>query len=143
DLLDGLFVRTDTGPVLTLSGHIAAGAALSLEAASAGVEGGVFATINASLVDPNGDGKLRPREFVDQLIEDPLGLFDISGGLDFRLFAFVDVDFLAIHWSKDIVPPISLLSFRFVQPPPPVLGTEDANGVLTVSTGSRANLRHT
>ena len=143
DLADGFYIRTDDGPQITLDGDIVAGAALSIEVATAGVEGGVFAHITASLVDPDGTGKLRYQEIQHLVDPDgniadimPLCLFNIAGNLSFKLYAYVDAG--PIHYQQQIVDPITLLSFSLMCPGDPILSSEDLQGGLTLNMGPDA-----
>jgi 6-phosphogluconolactonase (cycloisomerase 2 family) len=147
DLFDGFYLRTDDGPQIVVDAGITAGAALGLgsPAYAAGVEGGVFAHITASLNDPNGDGKLRYQE-IAQLVAppggpiNPLNIFDISGSLTARLYAYLDIGI--INYQYDLVPPITLLTFTNAHPnTAPVLGSIDDTGTLTLNTGPLAARR--
>ena len=152
DLLDGFYIDTNpaNGPQISITGGIAAGVALSLEAATAGVEGGIFATINAALLDVSPDHKLRFGD-IYQLIHqadgsiNPLGIFDISGQLAFRLYAYVSLEFPPITFSQDIIPPVTLLSFDYVANGTPVLATQTTNSIgqtiLTLNMGPNAGNR--
>src|SRR5262249_27668518 len=73
---------------IVLTAGIAASAALDVWIASAGVTGGIYATINFHLHNDSEDPKLRLLDIYSQLITDPLGIFDVSGDLTARLFAF-------------------------------------------------------
>jgi 6-phosphogluconolactonase (cycloisomerase 2 family) len=141
DVLDGFFIRTDDGPQVVLQASITAGAALAAgPGISGGVEGGIFATVNGSLVDLDGDNKLRLKEIEKAVMTDPLCLFDISGDLKFKLYAYADAP--GFHYQKNIVPPITLLSFNEMCSPAPALASEDATtGTLTLNTGSNAGAR--
>lgn len=114
DLIDGFYFSTvdfDTGerkPALTLRGEIAAGAALSLGVATAGVEGGIAATIFFDWNDPNKDTKVRLKEMLGNIEAnwDNLGplavmsVFDITGVIEWFFKAFVDVNLLFFKFSK-------------------------------------------
>jgi 6-phosphogluconolactonase (cycloisomerase 2 family) len=143
DFLDGFYIRSDDGPQITIDAGIGAGAAVGFGPISAGVEGGIFAHITAALYDPNGDGKLRFSE-IQQLVDppggpiDPLNLFDISGQLTFRLFAYINA--LFINAQYDIVPPITLLNFD-LNHSKPILGSVDSHGTLNLNSGPLASKR--
>jgi 6-phosphogluconolactonase (cycloisomerase 2 family) len=138
-LLDGLYLRADGTPNITLSGSITAGAALDLSVAKGGVEGGVFATVDATLYDPNGDGKVRAGEIVDIVRVNPLYLFDIDGSLQFRLYAYVNAP--GFDFQKQIIDPITLLSFSLSPPRDPQLATLKADGTLLLNIGPDAGRR--
>ena len=74
DVRDGVDVTE-----LQLRGTIAAGAAISLGVASAGVEGGITLTIDFNLNDPNMDGIVRLNELIGNALFDPRCIFDIHG----------------------------------------------------------------
>src|SRR2546430_81030 len=58
----------------------------------AGVEGGVFASVDFTLHDPNHDGKVRFGEIADSIKNFGLtGIFDTSGDLHAGLAAFIEV----------------------------------------------------
>jgi Ca2+-binding RTX toxin-like protein len=114
DLIDGFYFSTvdfDTGerkPALTLRGEIAAGAALSMGVATAGVEGGIAATIYFDWNDPNQDTKVRLKEMVGNIEANfpslgPLAVmsvFDITGVIEWFFKAFVEVNLLFFKFSK-------------------------------------------
>jgi hypothetical protein len=87
DLLDGFFLTDlDASGVdkaeAFLTAQIAVGAAISLGFASAGVEGGIQATIDFNFADLDNDGKIRILE-LGALLEansfNPLAVFDVAG----------------------------------------------------------------
>jgi len=88
-ILDGFYVAdpsNDDGeiPEVTINGEIRAGGEVGIgiggfDLASAGITGGIEASLWADLVDPNKDGKVRGSELWSTLTTDPLGLFDIGG----------------------------------------------------------------
>ena len=73
----------------------------------------------------------------------PQCLFDIKGELDFRLYAFLDIDllFFSIHKEFNIVPDIELASFNASCPDNPVLATPTGNGALRLNMGPYAGAR--
>jgi hypothetical protein len=104
-IFDGFFV-SDTAqpdgsggndvPEVTLSASIQAFAALNAIVLGFGVGGGISANVEANLRDPdvdathpNGDGKVRIDEIIQDFREGPLCLFDIKGALTAGLSAFV------------------------------------------------------
>src|SRR5262249_36617532 len=99
DLLDGFYIVADGTPNITINAGLSAGVALDLGIIDGGVAGGIFATINISLHDPDHDGKLRFKELEQEILTMPQCLFDLSGRLFFRLYAFLDVNlfFFSIH----------------------------------------------
>src|SRR5205814_7195266 len=107
DIFDGFFISdTDQAdgsgsndiPELSLHADINAYAALNIVVASAGVGGGIDANVTFNLHDPdtdamhpNGDGKVRIKEIIDDFQMGPLCLFDVAGKLTAGLNAFVKV----------------------------------------------------
>jgi hypothetical protein len=141
DLFDGFYVVAGT-PNVILNAGITAGAAVSIAVASAGVQGGIYANIDMSLVDVAGNGKDRLNDILKLLEASPLDLFDVSGSVYAQLSAYIDVDLLVYSYDKtfDITPPITLVSFNYVPPNPTVLA-EQSGGTLSINTGSTSNLR--
>lgn len=135
-----------------ISGGFSAAAELNLGIARGGVAGGVFVDILFDLFDPDHDGKVRIEELVGNIINEvnfgspvlsPLAIFDISGEITARLFAFVEVDlfFFSIDFEEDIVDPITILEFGTDFFRPPSLATELANGDLQINIGNFSELR--
>ncbi|NOS71718.1 MAG: hypothetical protein HOP33_17550, partial [Verrucomicrobia bacterium] len=153
DLLKGFYV-SDTAkadgsgadvPEVVLTAGIEAFGAVDVVIASAGVGGGVFATINMNLHDPNNDGRMRLDEILHELSHGPLCLFDITGKIDGVLSAFVKVGFSIFSKTKRFeIARVTLLDFTagcdhsFDEPP--VLAAQ-SGGVLTLNMGARAGLR--
>jgi hypothetical protein len=143
DLLDGFFLNTKT-PFLIISGGISAGVALDLGIIDAGVSGGIFATANFNFYDPNKTGKLRFGD-IAQITDNgtmPECLFDITGNLEFRLFAYLDINllFFSIH-DQFTIADINLVSFSVGCVRAPVLATPTGNGVLRLNMGPYAGAR--
>jgi|GEM_PF-718004 len=96
EIFEGFFVddnRTTAGvdlPELTVFGTLKAGVGADIFVAEGEVNGGIQATINVDLEDPNefqddlgdSDGKIRPSEFQAIFDRNPGCLFDIGGQLD-------------------------------------------------------------
>ncbi|WP_432811409.1 calcium-binding protein [Pantanalinema sp. GBBB05] len=88
-ILDGFYVADPSNgdgeiPEVTIDGEVRAGGEVGIgiggfDLASAGITGGIEASLWADLVDPNKDGKVRGSELWSTLTTDPLGLFDIGG----------------------------------------------------------------
>lgn len=135
DLLDGFYVVAGT-PNVVLNAGITAGASISLAVASAGVEGGIFANIDMSLVDVNGTGKDRLNDIIKLLENDPLGLFDVSGSVYAQLQAYFDINLFITHINKtfNITPPITLVSFSYT-PPNPTIVADQSGSSLSINTG--------
>jgi Ca2+-binding RTX toxin-like protein/Leucine-rich repeat (LRR) protein len=150
-LLDGFYVSDrknadGTGtdkPEITLSAGIYASGELNLAAATAGVGGGIFATIDFNLNDPNNDGKVRIQEIIDNFNRGPLCVFDLGGALFAGLNAYVTV--LTFTQTFNIAT-IKLLDFNFSCPavaadPDPILATDLGGGVLRLNMGPNAGAR--
>lgn len=146
DLPTGEF-GTDV-PELTLSGGLGAAAELNLGIASAGVGGGVFVDVFFDLFDPSHDGKVRVPEMVNNIVNEfrygspalaPLALFDVSGEVFAKLFAYIE--FLFFEYQFDITPPITLLEFDIPFTRVPTLATDIGDGVLQINMGEFASQR--
>jgi Ca2+-binding RTX toxin-like protein len=167
DIFDGFFVSDTinpdgTGedvPEVVLSGTIAAagvaGAKIDVGVASAtivaGAEGGITATVNFDLNDPDNDGRLRANELLRNARRGPECLFDVNGDLSafLALFAKVEGSIGAGPFKATVtllderieLARIELLSFNQSCPPLeefeaalPALATIDEDGVLTLET---------
>ena len=143
DLLDGFYAVTNGAPNVVLNAGITAGAAVSIGVASAGVEGGIFATVDMSLFDPSGTGKLRLNTFIHELETDPLQIFTVSGQVYAQLFAYIDINLFlfSINDTFNITPPITLVTFNYTPHPTPTLATVSGNGTLVLQTGPDASNR--
>ena len=127
--------------------------------ARAGITGGLFATANFNLNDPNQDGKVHFDELkaafqaaVDH--SDPLYVFDVDGNIRLELFAFVHIEgsikiagkkksktIADIH--QDIIPPIVLKEFSAHREIPPIIEATpppepDILGLVSQFEGRRA-----
>jgi len=139
-------------PEVTLFGGLSAAAEINAVVVSAGVAGGIYAEIEFDLYDPDEDGKVRVSEIIGSVINEyrfgkpmlsPLAMFDISGEVYARLFAFFEIDlfFFSIRKEFNILPPITILSFDFPFTRAPYLATELPGGVLQVNAGEFAGER--
>ncbi len=145
DLLDGFFL-TDLDangvdkPEAFLTAQIAVGAAISLGIASAGVEGGIQATIDFNFADLDNDGKIRILE-LGALLEansfNPLAVFDVSGEIDLFMRAYVEFLFFKAEFEF-----LRLTLFEFEVNPikPPLLGSLNGD-TLTLNVGPNAAAR--
>ena len=160
-ILDGFYIdnRNSSGqvvPEFQLTGELdvsaAAGVSLTICGVGptilVGVGGGLAATVGLTIHDPNHDGKVHLDELEYDLQRGPLGLVDADGAFTATAFAFAKVELSLGFFSITILDArkdfgsVTLLSFHhdYSDPPPqvPVLGSEDANGVLTLNMGTRA-----
>src|SRR5262249_45877523 len=73
----------------------------------------------------------------------PLAIFDITGSLTARLFAFLKINLFLFKLDKkwDITPPVELLKFDFPFVRVPTLATELGDGVLQLNMGKFAGQR--
>ncbi|MCT7991818.1 proprotein convertase P-domain-containing protein [Laspinema olomoucense] len=136
-------------PEATLYGSLVAAGVLNLGIAKGGVGGGVFATIDFDLNDPDSNGRVRVEEILNNiylglenasLLNNPLtAVFDVSGSVEAKLKWFVEV----LKWEKEgqIGPPVPLLNFNYSMPRPPVLASEIGDGVLRLNMGDYAGDR--
>ncbi len=156
DLVQGFFVYDDnpfagfTGidvPEVLITGQITAAAELNLVVASAGVGGGIFATVGFDLADPDGDFRVRLDEIIANLVNGfeqgvgPLGLFDVDAKIEAKLFAYIEALFGL--WRKEFQfgPSIPLYEKHYEVPHDPVLATDMENGVLRLNVGDFAGDR--
>lgn len=155
--LDDLNAAGQDVPEIRLVVEFAAGAAVDLVVVSAGVEGGVRATIDMNLHDggffdpippENLDGKLRLDEIASFLFGNPLCLFDVSGKLEAFIRIFVEIDlFLFSARFEFTVVNITLLELdnitaELCEPPPPQLASDIGDGVLRLNMGPNAGDRN-
>ena len=148
DLINGFFINDvdDNGvdiPEVTLIGGIAAGASLDAAVASAGVEGGIDATILFNLNDPDQDTKVRLSEMLGNILLNnfnPLAVFDTTGRFDAFLRAYIEVLFGL--WSDEYeLARVTLASFDIPFQRPPILAQDIGNGVLQLNMGTASENR--
>lgn len=145
DLLDGFYVKdlNDAGedvPELTLSGSLTAGAEINLTVAQVGVQGGIFATVDFNLNDPDQDGKVRIKEIIANAKIDLRCIFDVHGKIDAGLEVFLKVDLFVLKIDKVWrIATITLFEFD-ITCPKPVLATV-SSGLLTLNMGPNAGGR--
>lgn len=154
DLVDGFFVYDDNPfsgvpgidvPEVTVTGEITAAAELNAMVASAGVGGGIFATIGFDLNDPDQDMRIRLDEILANLYlaleEGPLALFSVDALIEAKLFAYIEALFGL--WRKEFQfgPSLPLYEEHFALEPDPVLATDLGNGTLRLNIGDYAEDR--
>lgn len=129
--MDGLYLATvDEGgnpiPVLTLTGEIAAGAAVSVLIIKVGIEGGLKLEIAFYWNDPNDDGKFRISEFGYVALTNPVCLFVMRGRLSLFLRLYITFGIgIFSHTESFTIADVTLLDFTVepdCDPPPPKLG---------------------
>ena len=139
-------------PELTLGGGIAAAAECNLGVAEVGVGGGIYAEVDFDFHDPNEDGKIRLQELATNFLNEarygspalaPLAIFDVTGRLYAKLFAFLKVDlfFFSIDEEWNITPEITLVDFEIPFTRVPTLANELSDGVLQLNMGKFAENR--
>lgn len=157
DIFKGFFIADDSPigsgvdtPEITLSAEITAAAVVNIVVASAGVGGGIFADIFFDLNDPDNDFKIRFDELyaniengIDQLgfPAGLIGIFDTSGEVRARLFAFIEALFGAFEKRWYFGPEAPLIEFSFDVPRDPILASEVGGGVLRLNMGDFAEDR--
>ena len=143
---------TGAGPdlaELVLGLSLSAAAEVNLGIARGGAGGGVFGQVNFDLFDPDRDGRVRIGEIVGNIANEitfgspalaPLAIFDISGEVFARLFAFLKIDllFFSVDKTFNITPKIVLASFETDFFRPPKLASELPDGVLQLNMGEFA-----
>jgi len=142
-LLNGFFlndVDPETGfdrAEITFFAEVAVGAALSLGVATVGVEGGISATFEFDLNDPDLDTKVRFSEISSNIIANsgnPLAMFDVSGLIEFFLRAYVEVLFFEASFE---FARLTLFEFDLGFNRPGVLGSVQGD-TLTLNIGPNA-----
>jgi Ca2+-binding RTX toxin-like protein len=150
DVPDGSF-GTDV-PELVLAGGLSVSAELNILIARAGAAGGVFAEVLFDLFDPDHDGKVRFVEIAESIVTEaeygnalkaPLAMFDVSGRVFARLFAFLEINLFFFSFGKefDIVPPFNLVTFDVDFVRPAKLAQDLGGGVLQLNMGEFADQR--
>ena len=148
DLINGFFISDVDAdgvdiPEITLLGGITAGASLDAAVASAGVEGGIDATILFNLNDPDQDTKVRLSELLGNVLLNsfnPLAIFDTTGKVDAFLRAYVEVLFGL--WSDEYeIGRVTLASFDIPFDRPPILAQNIGDGVLQLNMGTASENR--
>jgi Ca2+-binding RTX toxin-like protein len=151
DIFDGFFID-DATTSATASFGLEALAALDVVVFSAGVGGGINGTVTLTANDPdddgNGvDGKLRPKEIIEDFKMGPLCLIDAEGSISASLNAFIrvgfDTPFGFVGWEHDFtLASTTLLDFTAgcasMPVDPPVLATVLGDGTLRLNMGTYA-----
>ena len=132
-------------PEVTLYGSLTAAAELNVVVARAGVGGGVFIDVFFNLHDDNNDGKIRFQELAGNFALGPIHVFDVSGALTGKLFAYVKIGFptplgfvTLLDKNFDLAE-VKLLDFSLPRPSSPALPplATIASGLLTVVTSDQ------
>ncbi|MDX6273890.1 MAG: hypothetical protein QOJ92_1100 [Frankiales bacterium] len=148
DVLNSLyFVTADANgapiPVVSFSGYLAAGAAVSLVVIEVGIEGGIQLTINFYWNDPDNDGKFRFDEFLATALKNPICLFNVGGELSLFIKVFVTLGISPFSVSFDFtLVDIKLIDFSITPnctPRPPRLAGESSDKVLYLFAGKFGN----
>ncbi|MBK8019206.1 MAG: hypothetical protein IPK20_22745 [Betaproteobacteria bacterium] len=150
-LIDGFFIDdlNTSGvdiPEVHFGGGITASAEINLGVAKAGVGGGIFFTVDFNLHDPDEDGKIRLYELATNFLNEfkygepalsPLAVFDVTGRIFAKLFAYLKIDLLLFSVDKEfnITPEITIVDFDIPFTRIPTLATELPDGVLQLNMG--------
>ena len=106
----------------------------------AGVGGGVGINVAFDLFDPNKDGKIRLNEMSQIVKADGLqGLFEISGKITAKLYAYVDLWLTKKKWN--ITGDITLFSFELKRNTNPILVSKNENGDVIAHVGDNSSSR--
>ncbi len=144
-IANGFYVRdvaqtpdgTRDVPELEFYGGLKAYGVLDAIIASAGVGGGLTASLTLDLNDPNNDGKVNLPEIFSQLKGDGIlgRIFDIEGELAAELSAFLKVGWgpFSKTWRKNFAK-VPIWSFSSKQEPKPILASVE-DGVLHLHSG--------
>jgi len=153
DLAQGFFIYDDNPfggqagidvPEVLVTGRITAAAELNAVVASAGVGGGIFASVGFDLADPNEDLRVRLDEIVANLYNGlqngagPFGLFDVDALIEAKLFAYIEALFGV--WRKEFQfgPSVPIYQESYSVPRSPVLATDMGDGTLRLNIGKFA-----
>ena len=142
-------------PEMRFFAELQAAAELNLGIARAGVAAAFGFEMLFNLFDPDEDGRIRITELVGNIANQlrapsdaekllaPLAIFDVSGEIFARLFAFLKIDFGFFEFEKEfpIFGPETLLSFDIDFFRPPILASELDNGDLLIHAGEFADQR--
>jgi hypothetical protein len=138
DLLDGFYVNAPS-TYARISGGISGGVGVDLILVSGGVEGGIQATVTLRLHNPVSDPKVRYRYLRNALEHNPLNLFDVSGALTARLYAWFEINLFFYHHREEFnIAQVTLVDFSHTAAPAPVLATDRGDGVLQLNMGPHA-----
>jgi Ca2+-binding RTX toxin-like protein len=156
-IFGGFYIDDGNHPEIKITGSLTAAAELNLVVAYGGVGGGVFATMNFDLYDPDFDGRVRIDEIFNtiaytwshyadnpalQLVLSPLSIFDISGNVTAKLFWYVGVDLLLVSWEySGTIAEFKLFDFEIDFPRAPILASDIGSGVLQLNMGDFADQR--
>ncbi len=144
-LLDGFYVQNTTKPQFSFYLTVGIKAGIDLGFAKAGVGGDITATINFTLSDVEGTGKIHASTLLTQLLDNPLQMFKIDGDLRLRIFAFAWVgvpEVLTIFDEEFTIIDVVLLEFEYdynaVHGTPHLAHKED-DGKLTLNMGKNSD----
>ncbi|RKZ88438.1 MAG: hypothetical protein DRR16_04890, partial [Candidatus Parabeggiatoa sp. nov. 3] len=141
----GFFVDDGTHPELQITGALWAGAELNVGIAKGGVRGGLYATVNFDLFDPDKDGKVRVDEMINSIAfadNNPLAVFDISGDVKAKIDWYVGINHWPIEWSKSgTIAEFDLIDFKVDFPRESILASDLGSGVLQLNMGDLADQR--
>jgi Ca2+-binding RTX toxin-like protein len=146
-IFDGFFLNDRDennvdAPEITMGFGLVGAAELNLGVASAGVKGGIDATIFFDWHDSIPDGHVHLSEIAGNVVSNggnPLAAFDVGGELTFQMFVFLKI----LSFEKDfpITPETTLYSFEDTSSRDPILATDLGGGVLQLNMGPNAKDR--
>mgnify|MGYP003622094148 CR=1 FL=1 len=111
--------------------------------ASAGVGGGLFASVDLNLHDDDNDGKVRFQELANNFDIGPIYIFDVAGKVDAFLETYIKIEAgpITILDERFEIARVTLLDFELERPDvTPRLASQNG-GVLTLHSGARAGDR--
>lgn len=157
DLMAGFYIYDDSPalpgvdvPEIVITGQLTAALAINIGIAEAGVGGGIFATAEANLNDPNDDFKVRPAEIWSYLYDEVAGeftwenvicIFDYSVLIEAKLFVYVEALWGLWEKSWEFGPSLPLLDLEYSCEPEPLLATDMGDGTLRLNMGEYASER--
>lgn len=144
-----VILLSDDIPEAGLNATFKAGAELNIAVASAGVEGGITAEINADWNDPDRNGKVYIDEIIKNAQQGLECIFDLEGALKAFLNAYVKIGFdtffgfVTLFDESFNLATVTLLDFSHTCAPlpPPKLAHVEADGNLILHIGTNAGLR--
>ena len=146
----GFFVDDGTHPELQITGGLWVAAELSVAMAYGGISGGLYATVNFDLFDPDNDGKVRVDEMINSIAfanNNPLAVFDISGDLVAKIEGYVGIEFSLLGKTikkelwRDTIAEFDLIEFNVDFPRKSILASDLGSGVLQLNMGDLADQR--
>lgn len=138
DIFDGFYVSDNVVngvdlPEIFLETKLGVYVGLDLGIVKFGIVGGIKLTGGINLCDPNKDGKIRPSEFIQMIMEDPAALVSVEVTLGAFILFYIEVLFLKFEFTI-----VDVVLFRWEYNPcdrQPILAVMDGSD-LVFNTGN-------